>query len=337
VRAAVYHGDGVLRVEEVPRPDPGPGELLVRVAACGLCGSDLMRWYQDPRAPVVLGHEPVGTVIAAGPGAPDLIGRRVAVHHHVPCMTCARCRTGRHTLCDTFRTTRIDPGGLAEYLRVPAANARLDCLPLPDALPDWAATLVEPLGCVVRGQRAAGTGPGSRVAVVGAGSMGLLEIQAARALGAAHVAAVDLRPERHAAAGRAGAVVPVEATAAALRDALGGGADQVYVTTGHASAIALGLEAAGPGGVVQLFAPPPPGEAVPVDLGAVWFREVSITSTYSAGPFDTRDALAMLAAGDVDASLVVSHRLPLARAAEAYGLADRHEAIKVVVEIPGGA
>lgn len=335
MRAAVYHGDGRLVVQDVPRPAIGPGELLVRVTACGLCGSDLMRWYQDPRAPVVLGHEPVGVVEDVGAGAPDLLGRRVAVHHHVPCMTCALCRAGRHTLCDTFRRTRIDPGGLAEYLRVPAPNARLDTLELPDHLPDWAATLVEPLGCVVRGQRAAGVGPGSRVAVIGAGSMGLLEVMCARALGATAVAAADLRADRRGPARVAGALVPDTAAADALRDALGGGADHVFVTTAHPAAIALGVEVAGPGGVVQLFAPPQPGHPVPVDLGAAWFREVSITATYSAGPLDTRDALAMLAAGDVDAGLVVSHRLPLERAAEAYRLADSHEAVKVVVEPDG--
>lgn len=337
MRAAVYHGDGRLAVQDVPRPTVGAGELLVQVTACGLCGSDLMRWYQDPRAPVVLGHEPVGIVVEAGAGAPDLLGRRVAVHHHVPCMTCDLCRAGRHTLCDTFRRTRIDPGGLAEYLRVPAENARLDTLEIPDHLPDWAATLVEPLGCVVRGQRAAGVGAGRRVAVIGAGSMGLLQIMCARALGAAVVAAADLREERRGPARVAGALVPDTAEADALRDALGRGADQVFVTTAHPAAIALGIEVAGPGGVVQLFAPPEPGTPVPVDLGAAWFREVSITATYSAGPLDTRDALAMLAAGDVNADLVVSHRLPLERAAEAYRLADSHEAVKVVVEPGGGA
>ena len=98
MRAAVYHGGGRIAVEERPDPVAGPGELVVRVRACGLCGSDLMSWYQDPRAPLVLGHEPAGEVVQAGPGAPFAEGARVFVHHHVPCMTCALCRAGRHTL-----------------------------------------------------------------------------------------------------------------------------------------------------------------------------------------------------------------------------------------------
>jgi L-iditol 2-dehydrogenase len=334
VRVAVYHGRGRIALEERPDPVAGAGELVVRVRACGLCGSDLMDWYQEPRAPTVLGHEPAGEVIAAGEGAPPLpLGGRVFVHHHVPCMTCDLCRAGRHTLCARFRATRIDPGGLAEMVRVPAENAALDVLPLPDEVPDWAATLIEPLGCVIHGQRMAGVGPGSRVAVVGAGSMGLLEIGAALAGGAAAVVAVEPRADRRAAAIDAGAAAALPgADPAAVADALGGLADQVFVCTSSVDAIAGAVHLAGPAGVVQLFAPPRPGTPVPLDLGAVFFREVAIQHTYSAGPLDTRDALAVLASGAIDPAAVVSHRVPLADVEEAFRLARSGEATKVVVE-----
>jgi L-iditol 2-dehydrogenase len=333
VRVAVYHGGGRIALEERPDPVAGPGELVVRVRACGLCGSDLMAWYQDPRAPLVLGHEPAGEVVAAGEGAPVAVGSRVFVHHHVPCMVCALCRAGRHTLCATFRATRIDPGGLAELVRVPAENARLDVLALPDGLPDWAATLIEPLACVVRGQRLARVGPGSRVAIVGAGAMGLLEIGAALAAGAAAVAAVEPRADRRALARDAGAVAALaEPDPACVADALGGPADQVIVCTSATAAIAAALPLAGPAGVVQLFAPPPPGTPVPLDLGAAFFREVTIQSTYSAGPLDTRDALGLLAGGAIDPAPLISHRLPLSEVEEAFRLARSGEATKVVVE-----
>jgi L-iditol 2-dehydrogenase len=334
MRAAMYLGGGRCELTELPVPQPGPGELLVRVSACGLCGSDLMTWYQDPRAPLVLGHEPVGLVVAAGEGAPVAVGARVFVHHHVPCMVCRLCRAGRHTLCERFRATRIDPGGLAEYIRVPAENAAHDVLVLPDGCSDLAGTLVEPLACVVRGQRAARVGPGSRVAVVGAGSMGLLQIRCALALGAARVVALEPRADRRELARRFGAETPGDGGTGDARDALGAdGADAVFVATSAVDAIQAGLPLAGPGGVVQLFAPPRPGTPVPLDLGAVWFREVSITSTYSAGPFDTRDALAMLVDGRVDAEALVSHRVPLADVEEAFRLARGGEALKVVVDL----
>ncbi len=329
----MYHGGGRITVEEAPTPAIGDGELLVRMRACGLCGSDLMRWYQDRRAPVVLGHEPVGEVVEVGAGAPFSVGDRVFAHHHVPCFACRLCRAGRHTLCDTFRATRIDPGGLAEYIRVPAANVDADVLPLPDGLDDIAATLIEPVACILRGQRMAGVTSGSRVAVVGAGSMGLLEIQVARALGAAEVVALEPRQDRRAIARRAGAITPDGTGADAVRDALGGDlADQVFVCTHHHGAIAESLHMAGAAGVVQLFAPTEPGDLVGLDLGAVFFREVTLQSTYSAGPSDTRDALGMLADGVIDPDSVITHRVPLERADEAYRLAASGEATKVVVE-----
>ncbi|MFN8109967.1 MAG: alcohol dehydrogenase catalytic domain-containing protein [Thermoleophilia bacterium] len=256
MRAAVYHGAGELRVTEMPEPVRGPGDLLVRVSACGLCGSDITAWYQDPRAPMVMGHEPVGVVVDADPGAATPVGTRVFVHHHVPCMTCELCRAGRHTLCPRFAATRIDPGGLAEVVRVPAENARLDVLELPPHLTDEEATFIEPLACVVRGLRAAGVGPGTSVAVVGAGAMGLLEVQAAMALGAPRVLVAEPRADRLARAVALGAAPAVP----------GERAQVVVVTTSSAAAIAAGLELAGPGAVLQLFAPPrprPPGAGGP--------------------------------------------------------------------------
>jgi L-iditol 2-dehydrogenase len=164
--------------------------------------------------------------------------------------------------------------------------------------------------------------------------MGLLEIRAGLAAGAASVAAVEPRADRRALAEAAGAVALPAPDPGAVREALGGGrlADQVFVCTSNREAIAAALHLAGPGGVVQLFAPTPPGEPVALDLGAVWFREVEIQSTYSAGPFDTREALALLASGAVDAGALVSHRLPLDEVAEAFRLARSGEATKVVVE-----
>ena len=334
MRAAIYHGAGRITLEDVPIPRIGDGELLVRMTACGLCGSDLMRWYQDPKAPVVLGHEPVGTVAEAGDGARFPVGARVFVHHHVPCFDCRLCRAGRHTLCDTFKSTRIDPGGLAEFIRVPAENVRADVLALPDAVDDITGTLVEPVACVVRGQRQAGLGPGSRVVVVGAGSMGLIEIQVARALGATVVVALEPDRERRQGAARLGAVTPEGLDACAVRDALDGDlADQVFVCTHDHRAIAEALHMAGPGGVVQLFAPTQPGDLLALDLGAIFFREVTLQSTYSAGPDDTRAALDLLAAGHIDTGSVISHRMPLERADEAYRMAASGEALKVVVEV----
>jgi L-iditol 2-dehydrogenase len=336
MKAAVYYGAGSIRIEHRPDPTAGAGEIVVAMRACGLCGSDLMQWYQDRRAPVVLGHEPVGEVVQVGDGAAFAIGQRVFVHHHVPCFDCDLCRADRHTLCERFRATAIDPGGLAEYIRVPAENATHDVLVLPDHVDDVAGTLIEPVACIIRGQRLAGVARGSHVAVVGAGSMGLLEIQVARALGAGAIVAVEPDADRAARAAACGARVTDGLDAAAVERTFGGRlADQVFVCTHAPSAIAESIHMAGPAGVVQLFAVPEPGHTVAIDFGAIFFREVSIQSTYSAGPNDTRAALEMIADGHIDPESVITHRVGLGDAARAYELAATGQAIKVVVLAEG--
>ena len=333
MRAAIYHGAGRLTIEDLPDPVAGPGEIVIRTRACGICGTDLMQWYQDTRAPVVLGHEPVGDVVQAGEGASFALGDRVFVHHHVPCLECDLCRRGRDTLCESFRRTRIDPGGLAEMIRVPAENVALDVHCLPDGMTDEAGTLIEPLACILRGQRLAGVGEGSHVVIVGAGSMGLLEAEVATVIGATRVVVIEPDSARRPAARALGATVLPSCDPGAVRDALGGRlADQVVVCTHAHSAMNDALYLAGPAAVVQYFAPTPPGELVPLDLGAIFWREVELQSTYSAGPADTRDALAMLADGRVRAEGIITHHVPFDRVDDAFRLARSGGALKVVVD-----
>ena len=333
MRAAVYHGAGRLTIDDHPDPSAGPGEIVIRTRACGICGTDLMEWYQDTKAPVVLGHEPVGDVVQAGEGAPFEVGDRVFVHHHVPCLECELCLGGRDTLCERFRATRIDPGGLAELIRVPAENVDLDVHLLPEGMDDEAGTLIEPLACILRGQRLAGVGPGSRVVIVGAGSMGLMEAELAQVLGASEVVVIEPNADRRPAAAALGATVLASCDPDAVREALGGElAHQVIVCTHNHAAMNDALHLAGPAGVVQYFAPTPPGEMVPLDLGAVFWREVHLQSTYSAGPADIRDALDLLAAGKVRCEGIVTHHVPFDEVDEAFRLARTGEALKVVID-----
>jgi L-iditol 2-dehydrogenase len=334
VKASVYHAPGDVRIEERTLAPPGPGEVLVRMLACGLCGSDLLDWYVARKAPVVLGHEPVGEVIAVGeppPGGCEVaLGTRVVVHHHVPCLVCDRCRRGHHTLCEVFKQTRIHPGGLAEQILVPAENARLDLLPLPEHVSTETATLVEPLACCVRAQRRAGVGPDTRLLVVGAGQMGLLHVQAARARGCRLVAVAEPLAARRTAAARYGAL-PAEATAGAVLQAMGARPDVVLVCTCKPAAFELAMEAVDSGGLVQLFAPSAPGTPLALDPNEVFFREITVQASYSAGPLDTREALQLLADGAVTAEGVITHRFPLAETAQAFQVARSGQAIKVVV------
>ena len=170
MRVAMWYNNRDVRIEEMPIPQIGFGELLVRVEACGICGSDVMEWYRLDRAPLVLGHEIAGEIVKVGDGVERYKeGERVSAAHHVPCNTCRYCLSGHHTVCDTLRRTNFDPGGFAEYIRLPAINVDRGVFLLPDEVSDEEATFIEPLACVLRGQRLAHMSPGDSVLVIGSG------------------------------------------------------------------------------------------------------------------------------------------------------------------------
>lgn len=335
-RAAVFHGPGDLRLEDVPLPPPGPGELLLRVTACGLCPGEIMDWYLARRAPHPLGHEAVGVVVDAGPGTTIGPGERVFVHHHAPCLACRACGRGDHVHCDAWRARRLIPGGLATFALAQAPAVAADTLRIPSDVSDEAATFIEPLACVVKSVRRARVREGDRVLVIGAGVMGLLHLMALRAMGTASLLiAADRVPSRLAAAA-AHADVVVDASrddlAETVRRATGdGGADVAVVGPGSAGALEAGFRALAPGGTLVVFTPTRPDERWPVPVHDLFFREISIVPTYSAGPDDTREALGLLVAG-LPVTRLITHRLPLPDAALGYDLIRAAgPALKVVV------
>src|SRR5262245_32137188 len=330
MRAVEYHANDDVRIVDLPRPRPGPGEIVVALRACGVCGSDVLEWYMRPRAPLHPGHEVVGVVAEVGDGVAEFApGDRVFVHHHVPCMVCRACRRGATTSCARFRSTRLHPGGLAEYVRVPSEHVALDVLRLPDGLDDASATLVEPLACCVRSLRRSGLRPGDALAIVGAGLTGLLHLQLAAVFGATRVVAVDPIAERRQLAGRLGATETHPPDAPEL-SALA--ADVVVVTPASTRVASASLGLAGPGATVVLFGPTGPGESFPFEPHRHFFGELTITSSYSADPSDTRLALDLLANGRVRADRLITRVLPLAEAAEAFRATATHrEELKVVL------
>jgi L-iditol 2-dehydrogenase len=350
MRVAMVRSPDDIRVERLPVPRPGPGEALVRVRAAGICSGDLMPWYIAKKAPLVLGHEVAGEVVEVGGGrvapreggGPFRPGDRVAVHHHAPCFECRACRRGEPVQCETWRRTRLDPGGVAEFVRVPAENLSGDTLRLPDHVSFEDGSLVEPVACVVKSLRRGRLAAGDAVAVLGLGVMGLIHLRLAKAAGAGPGGGVDLDPARCDAGRRLGADrvarVPDEDPEAALREATGGRlADLVIVGPGTPEAIGAGVALAAPAGRVVLFAPTAPGVATAVDTNRVYFDEVSLIPSYSCGPEDTREALRAIAAGVVRAADLVTHRVPIERAADAYrAMAAGGAAIKSVV-VFGGA
>jgi len=337
VKVARYYSRHDIRLEEVPVPRIGAGEILVQVKACGLCGSDLMEWYANAKAPVVLGHEPAGVVAEVGEGVEAFeVGDRVFVHHHVPCFTCHYCLRGYYTLCETFKATHIDPGGFAEYIRVPALNVERDVLKLPPDLPFDQATLIEPVATCIRGIKRAGVQTGDTVAVIGAGVTGLIHIQLARMFGAGMIVATDFTPFRLKMARRLGADFTIHAgedvLTALKRLNEGRGADVVIVTPGNIKAMEQGMALAGEGATVLLFGPTPPEAVLPVSPYRLFFSEITITGSYSCSPPETRQALKLIRGGRIKVKELITHHFDLTGVGEAIRLAAKAgESLKIVI------
>jgi L-iditol 2-dehydrogenase len=340
VRVAVYYSNSDIRLEERPVPAIGADEILVRIRASGICGSDVMEWYRKPKAPLVLGHEVAGEIAQAGDDVGHLaVGQRVVVSHHVPCNTCALCLDGAHTACATLHTTNFDPGGFSEYVRVPPLQTDRGVLALPDEVSFEEGTFVEPLGCVVRAQERAGVRPGSTVLVVGSGISGLLHVRLALALGSGRVVATDVSDYRLEFARRSGAVAVHAAKAGerlpdAVRDVNDGRlADLVILCTSAPSAIAQGLASLESGATFVFFAPPPPDEPLALPMTELWRREVTVRTSYGAAPADLATALRLIASRRVAVADLVTHRLPLEELGSGFALvAAADKSVKVVVE-----
>jgi len=337
MRAVMYYANDDVRIVDLQTPRIGPGEILVRVKASGICGSDVMEWYRKPKAPLVLGHEIAAEVAQVGAGVDTVkVGDRVFVSHHVPCGSCRYCRAGHETVCDTLRTTNFDPGGFAEFVRVPAINVKHGVFLLPREVSDDEATFVEPLACVIRGQRLAGFRAGGTMLVLGSGVAGLLHIKLAKAAGAAKVIATDVVEFRKAAAQKAGADFVIdgrEDVPARLREANEGNlADLVVTCTGAPKAIGQGLASVDRGGTVLFFAPVEPAAKVDIPFNELWREEITLTSSYGGSPRDIRESINLLREKRVVVTDMITHVLPLTQAAEGFRLVSAaRDSMKVVL------
>ncbi|MEK6634726.1 MAG: zinc-dependent dehydrogenase [Planctomycetota bacterium] len=338
MRVAMYYNNRDVRIEEMQTPKIGPGELLVKVMASGICGSDVMEWYRIKKAPLVLGHEIAGEIAAVGEGVKYYtVGDRVTVAHHVPCNTCHYCLNGHYSVCETLRTTNFYPGGFSEYIRIPQINVDRGTFILPDEVSYEEGTFAEPLACTLLGQRKAGLRPGQSVLVIGSGISGLLHIQLARALGAGRIFAVDITEYRLKAAKKVGADVVIcakEDVPAYIREINNGWlVDLVIVCTGAPSAIQQALNSVDRGGTILFFAPTEPGVSTPVNLWDLWRNCNTIVMSYAGPPADTATAIELIRAGRVKVKELITHRLSLAEIPLGFKMvAGAGESVKVIIE-----
>ncbi len=325
MKVAVYYNNSDVRIEERPTPEIGDGEILVRIMASGICGTDAVEWYRIKKAPRVLGHEIAGEIVRIGNEVKGLtVGDRVFVSHHVPCYDCKYCNAGHHTACETLHTGNFDPGGFSEYVRVPEINVRFGTYALPETVSYSEGAMIEPLACAVRAMKVGRVAAGSKVLVLGCGISGIMNIQEAKLLGA-EVVATDVSGWRLEKAGRYGADRTVHAS-----ETLPADFDCVILCTGAMPAVEQAFRCLDRKGIFVFFAIPGVNPAIPiVDF---WRNEMTVTATYGAAPEDLAVSLSQIADGKVDMKSVITHRLPLDRIQEGFDIVARAgESLKVVV------
>ncbi|WP_238015259.1 zinc-dependent dehydrogenase [Dactylosporangium sp. AC04546] len=340
-----FHAPGDVRIEDAPEPAPGPGDVKIRVRACSTCGTDVKIFrfgHHHIVPPRVMGHEIAGEVVAVGDDVTGWQpGDRVQVIAAIPCGTCGECRRGRMTVCPNQVSMGYHfDGGFAEYMIVPPNVLAVDGLNrIPDGLSFAEASVAEPLACVLNGQELAGVGAGDDVVVMGSGPIGCLHVRLARARGAARVFLVDLNRERLDLA--AGLVRPDAAVCGGETDVVdavlklteGRGADVVITAAAAGAAQEQAVQMTARQGRISFFGGlPKDNPVIALDSNLVHYRELTIVGANGSSPQHNKEALRLIADGSVPVADLITHRLPLDRALDAFGIVARGEAIKVTIE-----
>lgn len=337
---AVFIGEkGELEVRDITLPSVGDGDILVKMMACGICGTDIEKLLGVHITPPRLGHEVSGIIEDVGKAVKGLhVGEHVYVHHHVPCYACHYCRHGDYTMCEVFPKTNLDPCGLAEYFRVPRYNVeRGAVLEISEEISFNEGTLIEPFACCIRGLNKVQLDKGDDALVLGAGPMGLIMIGLLRLYGAKTIISSEILSYRLKAAGKMGAqhlINPVKdkLTEKVLECTDGRGVDLAIVAAGGGKLVGTAADCVRRGGEVLMFGTPPRGDILTYDASKLFIKEISLIPSYSTTEIETNAALRLLESKQMDIKWIISHKFKLRQVAEALRVAtEGSEALKVIV------
>ena len=334
MKVSVWHNNNDIRIEEVPKPRPGHKEILIKVLACGICGSDIVEWYRLPRAPLVPGHEIGAEVVEVGKAVTRYRpGDRVFVAPKVPCMKCAYCKSGHYPVCSNVKE-RL-PGGFAEYVVVPESLVENGTYLLPDQITYDQSTFIEPLACVVRAQQLAGLRRNQTVMVMGSGMSGLLHVKLAKTKHC-RVIATDINQKKLEFADQMGADITMDAAQNVPQRLVSeniGMADVVILCTSAVEAVDQAWECVDKGGVIVFFAVPHPDVNITVPINHFWTRETKIITSYYCGPPDIDAAINLIETGTIIVDDMITRRLPLQDIAEGFRIVMADKAsLKVIIE-----
>ncbi len=334
MKVSVWYNNEDIRIEEVPRPKPGDKEMLIKVISCGICGSDIVEWYRQPRAPLVQGHEIGAEVVEVGRAVSTYKpGDRVFVAPKVPCLTCSYCQSGQYPVCTNVKE-RL-PGGFAEYVLVPEALVENGTYRLPDSISYDQSTFIEPLACVVRSQQLAGVHNNQTVMVMGSGMSGLLHIQLAKTK-QCRVIATDINPQKLEIASNMGADITLDAAENVPAPVVAENnhqADVVFLCTSAMSAIDQAWNCVNKGGVIVFFAVPHPAEKVTIPINHFWTREIRIITSYYCGPPDIEAAINLIETQAIEVDDLITRQIPLQDIADGFRMVmEGQETLKVIIK-----
>ena len=345
MKIARYYNNKKVLEDEAPKPEIGSGEFLVKVKKSGICGSDILEYYRIAKMKklgvdsLVLGHEIAGDIVEVGKNVKNLkVGERVFVSHHVPCFECHFCQLGHHTACNLLHNTNYDPGGFAEYLRVPNINIeKKGVYVLDDEVTYEEGVFIEPLGCVCRAQRLADIKKGQTILILGSGVSGLLHLMLAKAKGVESIITTDISEYRLYMARKYGAIATIKADEDILSKVKklndNRTPDCIIVCTGALSAAKQAIQCAGPGCTIIFFAVPKPGINIEIPINDYWRNEVTIMTSYGAAPQDLDEAYDWIKSKKLNVVDLISHRFPLNKVGEAFKtVCEANESMKVILE-----
>ena len=334
MKVSVWYNNEDIRIEEVPKPEPGHKEILIKVLSCGICGSDIVEWYRLPRAPLVQGHEIGAEVVEIGKSVTKYRpGDRVFVAPKVPCMKCTYCKSGHFPVCSNVKE-RL-PGGFSEYVLVPETLVENGTYRLPDHITYDQSTFIEPLACVVRAQQLAGVHKNQRVMVMGSGMSGLLHVKLAITKHC-RVIATDINRRKLEFAQKMGADMTIDATENVperLVSENNGLADVVILCTSAIAAVDQAWKCVDKGGVIIFFAVPHPDVKITIPLNDFWTRETKILTSYYCGPPDIDTAINLIESQTIKVDDMITRRLPLQDIAEGFRMVMAgKESLKVIIK-----
>lgn len=339
MKTAVYYKNDDIRIEERPVPSISDKEILVKMMASGICGTDVMEWYRIKKAPRVLGHEMAGEIAVVGRGVGKFKeGDRVFVSHHVPCNRCRYCANGNFTACEALHAGNYDPGGFSEYIRIPEENVKSGTFLLPDNMTYEEAAMIEPLGCAIAGQRILELKRGMTVLIIGSGISGLLHIQLSKLKGA-FVIATDINKYKLKKALEFGADSALDAneySAERLREINSGAlAERVIVCAGAMKAVEHAVSSIDRKGRILFFAVSQ--QDINIPSMRFWRDEISVMFSYGASPGDLRDAIYLIEGDEINVRDMVTHRVPFSEIQRGFKLASEgKESLKVVIAPDAG-